>query len=411
MIRLNSITDDILAARHTDDMTIKVNGEELSRRKIVSAGTLVATEYMGSILNRRVNTQEKFNSRIEAKGENYADISKAHAKQLVTFCAAVADRVIGKEPTATYEQIVTNRQYFRNEMFLATLAAITQDIVTPILPRFFSDLSGDLMQIHDIAPGATYELNIRSNDIFVFEDSAIGAGHSATYQYLYGDTITMRAKSYTAQTKINWYQQVVNGDVGEYYTAFAQGMWNKVYAIFMEYLKSAAGNTTYIPAALVYQGYNSTNWANLIQKVAAVNNVRISDLVAYGTLANLSSILPVDGAGAAVVGLQYGLGERWFERGYLPNAWGVQLIPSQPVIVPYTQNSTIDTIDLDDNLYVFAKGGNGYAPIQAVMEAGSPLTVTLTADKTADFTIDTNVEARFNAMPVFASKAGILQFA
>ena len=119
-------------------------------------------------------------------------------------------------------------------------------------------------------------------------------------------------------------------------------------------------------------------------------------------------MLPTDGTGAAVVGLQYGLGEEWFRRGYLPNASGVQLLEVDPVIVPGTQNSTLDTIGLGDSIYITAKAGFGYAPIYAGYYEGTPLTVTMTPSETADFTVDINTQAMFDVKAVFGSKIGVI---
>ena len=130
--------------------------------------------------------------------------------------------------------------------------------------------------------------------------------------------------------------------------------------------------------------------------------------MAFGNIGVLSNILPTDGTGAAAVGLQYGLGEEWFRKGYLPNASGVQLIEVMPAVVPGTQNSTIDLIGTGDNLFVAAKAGYGYAPIIGGYYEGSPITLTLTPSETADFTIDINVQAMFDVKELFASKVGVI---
>ena len=114
-----------------------------------------------------------------------------------------------------------------------------------------------------------------------------------------------------------------------------------------------------------------------------------------------------------MTGLQYGLGEAWFYNGYLPKAAGVDLFPVTPAIVPGTQNSTLDTIDTGDNIYILAKGL--YRPLVGARYEGTPITLTATpsggngyAQGTADFTIDINVTATLDIQPVFASKVGVI---
>ena len=411
MLKMNNIPVSIFDANGVDDSCVKANGASISRKELVATGTLVAAEAMGQLLNaRKIEGKEKFNSICKEKHLDYSEFSQKHMEKLLMYCATIANNAVGREAPKSFDDIKGDRALFHNETFLRTLAAITEDVVRPLIARFFGDLGDDLMDLHTIPDGGTYLLNVASNDVFIYEDSAIGAGHSATYQYLYDATLKIRAKSYVAQTKINWFQSIVNGGgIGKWYTAFAQGMWNKMYALFINALKTNASNTKYIPSGLVFNSYTSANFANATTKLAAVNNVNASDIIAYGSRTSLMNILPVDGSGSAITGLQYGLGKEWFEQGYLPNAGGVRLVEAKPVVVPYTQNTTIDTLDLEDDIYLFAKAASGVAPMQAVIEANTPFTVELSADKTADFTIDINTEARFNVLPVFANKGAIIK--
>ena len=114
------------------------------------------------------------------------------------------------------------------------------------------------------------------------------------------------------------------------------------------------------------------------------------------------------GGAAAITGLQYGLGEEWIRRGFLPNAAGVQLLEIYPAIVPGTQNSTLNTIGFGNSIVIAAKGGYGYAPIYAGYYEGSPMTLELRPEETGDLTIDVTATAMFDMKPVFASKVGAL---
>ncbi len=405
-LKINSIPVSAFDASGLEDIKVRANGKEISRRDIVSVGRLVATEYVGSRLNQRPNS-DKYVSRLN--GADYGTLSQKHRDDILLFCASIANKAVGKEAPASVEDVRNDISYSRNETFLRTLAAITKDVIQPLVFRFYDDVSaGGLMQWEPIPLGGTKEIEIRSNDVFLFEDSSWGSGRSASYNELYAKTITLNPKMYACQAKIKWYQDVVNGDPGYYYAAIMNGMYNKIFAIFMHKLTTATANTAYIPAGLTASTYTTANWNKITTLVAAANGVRREDLLAFGKIDVLSKVLPTDGAGAAITGLQYGLGEEWFRRGFLPNAAGVQLLEVHPVIVPGTQNSSLDTIDTGNNLFIAAKGGYGYAPIYAGYYEGSPILLDMTPSETADFTIDINCGAMFDVKEVFGSKVGVI---
>lgn len=405
-LKINSIPVSAFDASGLEDIKVRANGKEISRRDIVSVGRLVATEYVGSRLNQRPNS-DKYVSRLN--GADYGTLSQKHRDDILLFCASIANKAVGKEAPASVEDVRNDISYSRNETFLRTLAAITKDVIQPLVFRFYDDVSaGGLMQWEPIPLGGTKEIEIRSNDVFLFEDSSWGSGRSASYNELYAKTITLNPKMYACQAKIKWYQDVVNGDPGYYYAAIMNGMYNKIFAIFMRKLTTAAANTAYIPAGLTASTYTTANWNKITTLVAAANGVRREDLLAFGKIDVLSKVLPTDGTGGAITGLQYGLGEEWFRRGFLPNAAGVQLLEVQPVIVPGTQNSSLDTIDTGSNLFIAAKGGYGYAPIYAGYYEGSPILLDMTPSETADFTIDIDCGAMFDVKEVFGSKVGVI---
>lgn len=406
-LKLNSVSNTVFSATGVDNASVRVNGESISRQDIVATGRLILCEYIGKALNERPGTIQQYVSRLNDKSE-YSALSQKHQQKKFMFCAAQYYKSIGKE-VPSYEEAKRDLSLAGSRIFCDAYAAIDRDVIQPLFFHVFDDVgAGGLMQWEPISFGGTKDIEIRSNDVFLFEDGSWGSGRSASYNYLYKKNITLNPKVYNCQAKIKWYQDVVNGEAGEYYSALINGMWSKVYAIFMQKLTSAANNVNYIPAGLTATTYTTQNWNNITTKVAAVNGVRRNDLVAFGNIGVLSNILPTDGTGAAAVGLQYGLGEEWFRKGYLPNASGVQLIEVMPAVVPGTQNSTIDLIGTGDNLFVAAKAGYGYAPIIGGYYEGSPITLTLTPSETADFTIDINVQAMFDVKELFASKVGVI---
>lgn len=407
MMRLNSLPQSVFDSANAEDSKIRVNGSELSRNDIVTTGRLVACEYLGSKLNETKKNGEQYVSRLSGQSD-YATVSKLHGDSKFMFCAAKAYQSVGKAAPATVEEAKRDYSLSRNEVFLRTMAAIDRDVLDPLFFAVFDTVGGRLMQWEAAPLGRTTEVDIRSNDVFLFEDSSWGSGRSTSKNYLYAKSVTLTPKMYSCNATIKWYQDIVNGDAGRYYAAIMNGMWNKIYAILMSGLKASIASTAYVPTGLTAATYTTNNWLTITTKTAAANGIRRDDLMAVGSIQALSNVLPVDGTGGAITGLQYGLGEDWFSRGFLPKAGGVDLFEISPVIVPGTQNSTIETIDTGDSIYIMPKAGAGYAPMYGVYAEGSPITLTATPSETADFTIDINVGAMFEIKPLFASKVGVI---
>lgn len=417
MLKLNSIPAKVFDAQDAQDIKVKVNSasgsfREISRKEIVATGRLVACEYFGNMFNKRPNQIEKYNSRLADKPFDYATLSRKHQEKKLMFCAAQVAKITGKEAPASFDEVKNNGAYATDTLFLRVMAEIDRDILDPLFFSVIDAVGMDLMQWEPAAFGATKEITVRSNDVFRWEDSSWGSGKSTSKNYLYAKTITLTPKVYACNATIKWYQDIVAGDAGRYYAAIMLGMYNKIYAMNIAALKKAVADGKYIPAGLTSATYTTGNWITITDKVAAANGVRVDDLMAVGTRSALANLLPVDGTGGAMTGLQYGLGEQWFTNGYLPKAGGIDLFPVSPVIVPGTQNSTLDTIDTGNNIYIFAKGL--YKPMYGVYMEGTPITLTATpggtgnAQGTADFTIDINAGAMFDIQPVFASKVGVV---
>ncbi len=421
MLRLNSLGSDLFAAKDTYNEQIKLNSADgttvntINRKDVIASGRLVVCEFMGNLINQNKNATEKYKSRLNGN-IRYEDLSRKHNEKKLLYCAAQVAKVLGTQAPTTIEELKTNSMLAQNSLMLHVLAEIDREILSPIFFDVISDAGMGLMQWEPLAFGGTKEITVQSNDVFLYEDSAWGSGKSTSKNYLYAQTITLTPKVYSANATIKWYQDIVAGDAGRYYAAIMLGLYNKIYAKTIAALNAAiptpgTGNK-YIPQGLSSATYSTQNWLTISDLVAAANGVTVDRLMAIGTRSALSNLLPVDGTGGAITGLQYGLGEAWFYNGYLPKAGGVDLFPVSPVIVPGTQNSSLDTIDTGDNIYILAKGL--YKPLYGVYMEGTPITLTATpggtgnAQGTADFTIDINVGATMDIQPVFASKVGVI---
>lgn len=424
MLKLNSIAKSVFDAkdiqvRENESVKVRANGSSntyktITRKDIIASGRVVACEFIGKLINQNKFAIDKYNSVVEGMKMNYNDVQRAHKERKLLYCAAQACKITGEEVPATFEDFQKNHLNFaHNPIFMQTLAAIDRDILAPIYFDVIDSVGMGLMQWEPVAFGDTKEITVQSNDVFLFEDSSWGSSRSTSKNYLYANTITLNPTPVSCNATIKWYQDAVSGDAGRYYAAIMLGLYNKIYARVIKTMNAAVTGGTYIPTGLTASTYTTGNWLTITDKLAAANGVSVSNLMAIGTRSALSNLLPVDSEGGAITGLQYGLGESWFYNGYLPKAGGIDLFPVTPVIVPGTQNSTLDTIDTGNNIYILAKGL--YKPLYGTYMEGTPITLTATpsggngsAQGTADFTIDINVTATMDIKPVFASKVAVV---
>lgn len=409
MLKLNCIPNDVFEAANTSDARIKVCGAEINRRDLVATGRLVVCEYIGKTINENKTSLEKYNSRLASQNIDYASFSKAFKEKKLLFCAAQAYKAIGQEMPENFESVKNDVSLIKDEVFLRTMAALDRDIITPLLFRVFDDVSmGGLMQWETASAFGHKEIEIKSNDIIMFEDTALGSFNNVTISRQYNKSITLTPKATAADTEIKW-THIFDNDAGEYYDAIIRGLWNKVYAKFAYALKKAKDNERYMPKKLIQPSYTSDNWNTLLEDLSAANGVEASDIMAFGSRIALSKVVPTDSSGGALLGLQYGLGEKWTSQGFLGNVGGIDLHAVRPVLVPGTQNTTLTKIFPTDEIYMVAKGGAGNKPMYGVYAEGQPITITVEPTKSDDFTLKINIVAMFDIAPMFASKVGLIK--
>lgn len=401
-MKLATLNKNLFAASSKNDEKVG----QISRNDLIASGRLCAAEYMGNHLNV-ANNSKQFTPTLDKEG--YAALSKGHWEKKLLFCAAKACEVTGRPVPANYDEVVRDASFAKDPIFMRTMAAIDREIITPLFYATISDVTEPLMQWSPAAMGRTKEIIVRSNEAFLFEDSAFGAGRSTSLNYAYNDTITLTPKPYTCQVKFNWYQEIaVDGalDAGYYYAMIMRGLSSKIMAKFTAGLKTAAANTAYVPSYLKYTGYNTANWGNATTKVAAANGVRREGLFAYGSYQALSKVLP---SGTAVdAALVYGQGSEWFRNGFIGMVNRVQLIEVLPSIVPGTVNTTGTTIFPTDTIYIAARASDGLAPMHGVYAEGSPITVEWEPHDAADFSMTLTVTAYMDFAAVMASKIAVI---
>ena len=404
-IKLNALSNDLFAVKKDNNDIIKVNSDsrELNRNKIVAAAKLATTEYLGRLCNADKNNLVKYVERIN----NYGEFQHSVMDDVVLYCAALANRQIGKEPYNTIDEVRADRSLAFNQTFLKALAAISEEVVTPLFPAALDAVADRLVEWSEVALGQTKVISIESNDFFIFDDDSWGSVSSKPYQYLYKDQVSITPTPKTAKAKIKWYQDIVGGEAGRYFAAFMRGAYNKIYAVTLERFRSAISNSKYASSVLTVDSYSAANWNNAIMKACALNGVKRNQLMALGTLTALANILPTVGLDGAVAGIQGMIGDEWVRNGFLGNVAGVDLVEYGLAVVPGTQNHdpqflSIDGSLVNENIYIIPR--IGYAPMFGVKAIGQPIMITLDPEETADMTINISETLVFDIQPAFSQK-------
>lgn len=406
-IRLNSLNPDIFKASSAE-----VHGSQ-KRADIINVGRLLMAERAGRDMNAMSKIKGEvpaFNSLMDGKGIDYEDANKKLQRNMMLYCAEMAGKVTGEDAPETYEDFMRmQRKYLSDRNFLRVLAGIVTDIITPVLPAVATGAMDWFAQTVYVPLGQTYEVEIGSNDVFLFEDDSWGASRSKTANYLYSDTKTLNPTLRTAKATWKWYQLVGNNvDLGRTFNAITAGLYSKITGIWGNALVAASTNTAYVPTNMQFT-YSNTNWVTAAKRVALVNNTSVRNVIAFGDLLALSHVLPSTANGANTnldAALSTMLGVEWAKYGYLGDFMGIRNFVLDNALVPGTQNTTITEVLPNNRVWMMAAGA--YKPIYVAFEEGTPLTVEVTPDNAADYTLDVTVSASIDAAPIFGSKIATL---
>lgn len=407
-IRLNGITKDVFNATAADF------GGSAERAHIVNASRMLMVERAGMDENNlRVaeNKSKRFNSVLGDM--TYAEANKKVQSNLLLYCAKQVSNFTGEAVPANFDEFVKNqRRYLSDSNFLRVLAGIITEIVTPVLPATMSGAMEWLAETVYVPIGKTYELDVTSNDIFLFEDDSWGASRSKPSNYLYDKTITLNPRLKTAKATIKWYQLVANNaDLGRFFNSISAGMYSKIMAMWANAMTAAAANTNLVPSNMTFT-FSSTNWINAAKRVAMLNRTGTRNVMALGDPLAMSHVLPSNANGANTnldAALATMLGVEWARYGYLGDYLGVRLFPWDPVVVPGTQNTTIQEVLPNDTIWMTAAPTAAYKPIYVAFEDGTPITIQLDPSETADMTIDIIVSASMDVKPIVSSRFAVIK--
>lgn len=409
-VRVNNLNPDIFRAS-ADQF-----GGSVERAKIVNAARMLMAERAGldqNALHTNAGKTATYESALKREGLTYEEANKKVQRNLMLYCAKQASNVTGEAAPETYEQFMANsRTYAKDPTFLRVMSGIVRDIITPVLPATMSGALDWLAQTVTVPIGQTYEIDIASNDIFLFEDDSWGASRSKPSNYLYNGTVTLNPRPKTAKATWKWYQLAGNNaDLGRTFNAISAGLYSKITAMWTEAMVKATADTKYMPTNMQFT-FSDANWTTAAKRVAMLNHVGINQVMAFGDYLALSHVLPNNANGANTnldAALATMLGVEWARYGYLGDYKNVRLFPIENAIVPGTQNTTITEVVPNNMIWMFAAPGAGYKPVYIAFEEGTPITLELTPSETADMSIDIVVTASIDAKPVFASRGAVIQ--
>ena len=162
-LKLNNAPASLFVGSRTDE-----------RKEIVAGSRLLLAESHGKLFaNAR---KEKFEARMNEA--EYRKMNESVSQKTFLFCAKVAAQATGQDAPKDYAEFLRGqKQWFRNNSFLATLQGITTEVISPMIPYTTSNALGDLAfeHFHILAPDAVESILLR-RDIHLV---AVGAAGTA----------------------------------------------------------------------------------------------------------------------------------------------------------------------------------------------------------------------------------------
>lgn len=404
-IALNSINNTVfnVRANETADKT-------QDRADIVAFGRTLFYEHarkgQSAIFSALKENNAGLADSVLQPGE-YSKVNEAFRNDHLVYAARKVCEFTGEKAPENFEQFkAMSTKFYGNQHFYAVLQGIYQEVINPILPAVYSEAVAQFADVVEVGFGETYALSVGSNDIPVFQDSAWGAARSVPANRFYSKDYTLNPQPKTAEIRMKWHQLVGNNmDFGAFFANIVAGMYAKTMGMWAAMLSSAATDTTKVPTALS-KTFSATNWISTANKLSAVNNTSIDNIIAYGCAVPLSRVLPEQSTGTTNTDMDAALatllGRDYINSGYLGKYLGVRLMPLRDAIIPGTQNTTIDTI-LDQNS-IWMMSANARKPLTIAYNRDTPISIEIDPMKTASFEMIFNLTIALDSAAIFASK-------
>lgn len=405
-LSLNTLSPSIFRVNSNDTAD-----HSKDRADIVSLGRLLAYEHarrgMGAVSAAMKNNGNNLAAILD--DNKYALTNEKFQAEHLLYAAKKACAVSGEAAPESFEDFKRNGQRFYGDpTFYKVLQGIYQEVVTPILPRVYSEAVSVFADVVEVGFGETYSLTIGSDDIPVFQDSAWGASRGVPANRFYSKDITLNPQPKTAEIRMKWHQLVGNNiDFGRFFANLAAGMYAKTMGMWASVLASAASDTTKVPSGLIYT-FGSVNWVTLANKLAALSNTAIGNIIAFGNAVALSKVLPTQATGSSNTSMDAALatllGADYIRSGYLGEYMGVRLMPLVDAVVPGTQNGNVTTIL--DAQKVWLIPSNARKPLTICYNSATPISIELEAGKQPNFELGINVTLAVDMAAIFADRVG-----
>lgn len=396
-LNLNSVSNEVFA----------INGND-QREDIVAKGRVLFYEHalkgkmaVLSAKGQNTSVQRTMNDR------GYKQLNEQFQRESLLYAAKLACASTGKKAPESWEEFKRNGgEYYGNARFYAVLQGIWQEVIIPILPAVYSEALSDFAETVEIELGQTYAVSIGSNDIPVFQDSSWGASRSVPRNRFYSRDYTLNPTPKSCWITSKWMQLVgTNMDFGVFFANMVAGLYAKTMGMWNEAMNTATEDTSLIPTNLNFT-FNNQNWVKGANKIAALNNTTISDVFATGGIVALSKVLPNTVTGSTNVNMDAAiatlLGADYTKAGYLGQFMAVRLMPMRDVIIPGTQNTTVETMLSENDIWMLA--GNGRKPLTIGYTSGTPISIEMDPTRTGDFEIGLNLTIALDSVATFASK-------
>lgn len=283
----------------------------------------------------------------------------------------------------------------RNSEVQENFNAVIAQIINPILPMVSNfDFIRFLAEVRQVGYGDTARFIIRSNELYKVNEIASGVNRGIL-QPIHDDEITVNASPVEIAAEIDFYAIAAGVfDFGDFGLRAARSFEA---FIFQKVIGAMTSATTKAGAAYSASGFSNANWSALAQKVSAAAGG--ADVFAIGTLAALNSVIP------ATAGLQYGLGQKIADQGYLDRYLGTRMICLDQALTFNSVNTTADFAVPDNKIYMLPVYGD--KPIKIVYE-GDQTVVEKAPDYTPDRTYRIRIQMRVGVAAVVGSKFATL---
>lgn len=391
-------------------------GENLySREAIVAEGRTLFYEHARKgqkALYTAAKKGELVNMEGALSDKAYRKLNEAFQSDHLLYCAKKACEITDETAPETIEEFRKNGLAFaNNKTFLKVLQGLYMEIVRPILPAVYSEAVSTFADVVEVGFAETYALSIESNDIPIFQDSAWGASRSVPANRFYARDITLNPQPKTAEIRMKWHQLVGNNvDFGSFFANLVAGMYAKTMGMWSAMMSAAASDTSLIPSGLT-NTFSSLNWVRLANKVAAVNNTGINNVIGYGGAVALAKVLPTQATGSSNVDMDAALamllGRDYIRDAQLGEFMSVRLMPLQDAVVPGTQNGNVSTILSENQVWLMAS--NRRKPLTIAYNSYTPIQIELEPVETnGAFEYICNLSICLDAASVFANRIGLV---